>query len=371
MTEIGRAPSRRDYDLWRAGQAHPDQWLSASGIRKAFGNSWARAIDALNVEPRPDILARRLLNFNRPYKREELLEGLRACAAAVGVEYLAFSVYRAWAIEELKRPDRACKRLALSRYAFKKHFGSWIEALVAAGLPELTRASNDDKLPMPRGPAYDNDHLRRALLGANRFHLECEAQAGRGDDRHPPRQLTRRVFEQWRQGEAEAAQAQGRVIYLPSAASIILRLGSWTEALHWAGLIDDERLRAAHRQKARPLTDDEVLDYLVFALNDLRPVAEKAEARLTRGDATDATAASSTRLSAGPAAATPLSRSEYRRWRRGRLLKTEDPWRRPASDSLFVDRFDGWWRAEAMARARRRRPEAELAQLAREVDGRV
>jgi hypothetical protein len=65
MEVIDRPPSRRSYDDWRDAQLDRNGWPSSTTIRNSFGNSWARALDALGVEPAPDVTARRLLNFNR------------------------------------------------------------------------------------------------------------------------------------------------------------------------------------------------------------------------------------------------------------------------------------------------------------------
>ncbi len=347
MDEIGHPPSRREYDEWREKQDDPDQHLSATGIRNAFGNSWARAKEALNVTPRPDPLARRLLNINRPYTPEELLAGIRAYLEAVTVSYAAFDPYRLWAIEELKKPEheRSCERFALSRFPFEKCFGSWGKAVIAAGFPELARTPSTDKhLTNQPGVAYTDEQLRKALLDAHKRHLKQEAAAGRSDDKRPARHMSRQAFDDWRCQRIDEAAEKGKLLNLPSSATIIWRRGSWPRALHWAGLMSADRMRVAHRHKSRPMTDDEVLDFLVKALKQLRP--------LPADEATQA-----------------VTLTTYRRWRQDQLLENDDPWGRPASDSTMVKRFGDWDRALALAAARRHDPEATLAQLAARVDG--
>ena len=147
MDDLGKPPSRRSYDEWRAGQPDPKSWPSSTAIRNSFGNSWAKAMDALGVSPAPDVLARRLLD-RHGYSREEVIQAIQSCIRDTAPRHLPWDDYRAWAGEELKQGTK--RRLPLSAAVIRKHFGSWGEALKAAGLDTpYARASSPARR---RGP---------------------------------------------------------------------------------------------------------------------------------------------------------------------------------------------------------------------------
>jgi hypothetical protein len=105
--ELGRAPSRRAYDTWRATTPQPDDYLSSSGIRNVFGGSWPKALEAVGFGPAPDVLARRLLYLQRGFAAEECVAAIQDCVAELNAEraadgeeplrHLTFNEYKAWA----------------------------------------------------------------------------------------------------------------------------------------------------------------------------------------------------------------------------------------------------------------------------------
>jgi hypothetical protein len=141
--DLGRTPSRRDYDAWRAAEAPPNQWLSATKIRDTFG-SWPKALDAATLEPTPDVRVRRLAAKGGAYSAEHLLYGLRQCAEAVGTPFTQ-QQYVEWAREQRNHPPFA--RYSADAWKFIQVFGSWRNALEAAGVCWSTPAP-DAALPL-------------------------------------------------------------------------------------------------------------------------------------------------------------------------------------------------------------------------------
>jgi hypothetical protein len=316
----GDAPSRRRYDAWRSEQERPDEWPSSTAIRNTFAGSWAKAIDALGVRPAPDVLARRLLDFTHGYKAEEALAAIHACVAALQPTRLSFATYRQWAREELHNPDRAVERLPLSEQPFLKNFGSWGEALAAAGLADLlrTRGKSGDRRPQGPREAYSEERIRDALR---------QATSDLGTD-----QLTTRQYEKWRKSRIDDAHKEGRVIHLPGPQAVQFRFDSWPRALLKAGLISEEKAQLTPQHGSRTWSNDELLGWLVLAMQTIPPPVIR------------------TRKGGRPSSAIHLA--EYRQWRLERLRRAKDVSSRPPSDVVIGKRFGSWAEATKLAALR-------------------
>jgi hypothetical protein len=324
MDATQRTPSRRSYDDWRRDQPRPDEWPASTTIRNTFAGSWAKALDALGVEPAPDVLARRLLDIGKGYEREEIIAALRAYAEATTTDKVLENEYQAWARSELKNPERKLKRMPLSTLPIRRVFGSWHQALEQADLldPIPRHAGRRRTAPRGVGTAYRSHELIASVRQA------AESIPGQ-------RRLTMPAYERWRQGEIDQALAGGSAKVIPSSQVVIKRFGSWPRALHQAELIDDEELALARQRGPRRLTDREVLDWLVTALSEAGRVddSEDEELETEDRDCEEATAAPPRR---------ELTRAEYRRWRHGRLRRARDPRERPVSDMLIYERVGDW-----------------------------
>lgn len=358
MDATRKVPSRRSYDDWRREQDRPSEWPSATSIRNLFGPSWAKALDALGVKPAPDVLARRLLNIGQGYTKEDVLAALRSCASALRPERLTFAIYREWARGELADPRGPRQRLPLASAVFCHHFGSWAGALTAAGYPELVSNTGSHRKSRPHGPAehYTDERI-----------FDCLRQAARETKRSKvTHKLTMPGYERWRQEELDGAAARGEVIFIPSVQVPLTRFGSWPLALRAAGLATEEEARLAPQRGLRRLTDDEVLACVVAALAGTGyPTPDSANGwKVTDEEETggrgpvDESASSKDKIKA-PRPRLWLTRVDYNRWRRERLLKTDYPGPRVCGDQLIRQRFGSWVEVIAIANERLTEEEVE------------
>ena len=114
MADIGRAPSRRDYDAWRDRLPDPREAPHSTQVRPAFESG--RAARAALGEPMPDIVALRLVSRNRrAWSRAELIDALRRCGDALERRSFSFRRYSSFATDN---------RLPRSREAFARASGT-------------------------------------------------------------------------------------------------------------------------------------------------------------------------------------------------------------------------------------------------------
>jgi hypothetical protein len=308
MDDLKAAPSKRDYEGWRAAQPRPEEWPSSTTIRNTFEHSWAKALDALGVAPKPEVLARRLLDINSSYERDELLAAIHCWVEHEEPGRLTFVAYSDWARRMVGRSDRPLSRIPLSMHPFSRSFGSWRAAIAAAGhLDYLTSSSAAGRPGLPGG-TYGDEQITQAIRHA------AAALPGRDVT------LTAKRYADWRRKKIDAATTRGETCFLPSPEVIITHMGSWADALAGAGLISEAEARLRPRHGAPPLSDERVLGDLVDALRETGPTVS-------------------------------LSKTRYRRWRRRRLLDAERDAERPASDALICLRFGSWEHALAKAQA--------------------
>ena len=379
MTELGLAPSRRNYDSWRAAQPDPNEWPSSSMIRRAFP-SWPAALEALGAAPAPDVLARRLLHLQDGFTAEECLTAIRACVedlnateqtAGRQLTRLTLATYKAWARRRIAAmtgargvgegqsasgftggsgPGKgasatesasrqgldtahspkgqstahsapAIERIPAGVKPFHNHFQSWGAAIVAAGFPELVVPSSGGT--GPRGPA--SAYSEQAILGWLR---KARAELA------PETRLTRDAYTTWRAQCMTRALEQGRVVAVPGAAAISDRFPSWAEGLFAADVIDEETLAFWHKQPVLQFSREELLAAIVIAITEVgRPEFAKQaddEPNSLRGHKNAV-----------------LTRRIYDKWRRDQLRQR--PTARIPSGGTICQHFDNWNPAVAAA----------------------
>ncbi len=203
--DIGRAPSRAEYDRWRSSQDRPGDWPSATFIRSAFGG-WINALGATGLAPIEDVGSRGITAIGPAFSEQELIVALRACASAVGRGDPSRKRYRAWAFEALATdPGR---RVPRHPNTFLRSFGSWFDALHAAG---LTPSSSQ------RGG------------GQQKGEKEVLAALAEAHEELGPSRLTINGYEAWR--FRQIARDQDARNRLPRARTIGRRFGSWKAAV--------------------------------------------------------------------------------------------------------------------------------------------
>jgi hypothetical protein len=163
---LGQAPSAAD--------ANRDPQSPVSRTYQHHFGSWLEALEAAGIEPEPS---------QTGYTREELLESLRDLAGRLGC---------APRTDDLDDDPRTP-----SSSTYRRHFGSWLKALEAAGIQ-----------PGPSQTGYSCDELLDNL-----------------------RMLAREL------GRAPAGREMSARKDLPHASTYWKRFGTWNAAVRAAGLI--------------------------------------------------------------------------------------------------------------------------------------
>lgn len=231
--ELGRSPSRRAYDAWRDGLSVRAEQPSSSLIRTTFG-SWPKALNAIDASPAANVLTRRLTSRGGQFSGQELIAGLRACAAALGKHDFTQAELLQWAREQRRLDPRV--RIPTSANTFIRVFGSWREAKEAAGLQQ------EEQRLVP-----DIDFPQAVQVVAN-----CLGE------RPTRNSYDRCVREQNRRDS----------VYLPVSATIVAHYGAWADALFAAGLISENQAVERRRRRVGYLADDDVLQFVVTAISE-------------------------------------------------------------------------------------------------------
>jgi len=215
-------PSKGRYERSRLALEEPGV-PSARFVAGTFGG-WARALDAAGLEPTPDLRVMRLRSLTRLASDEEILAGLRQCAAEVG-EPLRFGVYREGAREREMRASDDLPVLPLSPTSFLCRFGSFANALARAGLDARGRG--------PRVARSDSRALGPAAVRA--------AHAATA-----PPALTFEAYGVWRSRElARLEEQRGIAVAIwPSRSQLSRAYGSWLHAVDAATTLAGEPLAA-------------------------------------------------------------------------------------------------------------------------------
>jgi hypothetical protein len=290
---LAELPSKGQYEGWFKQQGKAKRHPSATYISNTFERSWAKAREAAGAPPTPRILARRALGNGSRFTSEELVELLTVCAQDLRRSDLTFEDYRVWAERELAEPSGRFQRVAISRPTFR-HGGGWNEVLHKAGLKPAPRRGGRALVNRPRGlaRAYTRDEMLRLLQEAA---AAC------------PTRLTCTFYDKFRRAAVAQAQAEGRALPTVASGTISGAFGSWADALHAAGLIDEATRRQRAGLQGKVLTEEDALAALHTAIKQLGP---------------------------------DLRRNHYRRWRRVQLDRS--PQACVPSDLWLTHRFGSW-----------------------------
>lgn len=303
--------SRGRYDQWRKAQADPTEWPSSEFIRNTF-HTWRRAMDAAGADVVGDVLATRLVSHGRRFTREEILAGVQAFAETG--RPLTWPQYRAWAIEEMQRPDRELFRVIRSMKRVAEIFGSWAGCLAAAGLGQRYLDESQQRLG-PLGPRHDADPERV---------VDWVRRAGQATDGG---QMTVKVYDAWvKEQRREELERTEQLRSPPSSQTVSRVLGSWAEALYAAGFIDRDEAILRHGRRRQRLTDGQLVAWLARAIEAVGP-------EVTQG--------------------------QYESWRAQWLRANAFAWPGPPGERYLRRRLGGWpaartrataWQTQALAR---------------------
>lgn len=249
--EIGQSVSKRRYERWR--EAHPERKMlpSSTYVANSLGGSWARAMDTAGVTPAVEHTTLRWHRQGPAPTDEEILEELRCCARELRVDF-AFGEYRAWALE--RRAENPSRRgLLIHPLSFIRHFGSFAQARIAAGLGESGRHRG------PRGShaEYTSEACIAFLRAAAR-----EAHT---------RMLGVADYTRWRSAQLEDARRRGIWRPIPEWKIPRDRFGTWPRALAAAGLVSAEEAAEYHRGQGQRVPDEHIAKWLCAAAVALGP----------------------------------------------------------------------------------------------------
>jgi hypothetical protein len=294
--DVGRHPAVRTYDSWLAAQSQPEQWLTSRQIRTCFG-SWSDAVQEAGLEPSLDPLASKRRGVAGAFSEDELIAALRACSTALGGRPLTLAAYREWVRNELRRPgaERSASRLPVAAAAFKRVFGSWADAVVAA--------TNEEHGSGPGGPSTTpvrDAGVRPAGAQAGRYSDDEVVSALRtwaaamGRDTA----LTVAAFVKWRAESSRRIDRSdaGSMGPIPKSDTCFERFGGWPEALTAAGLMRSEALARERCANPRDWGAPELTAAFVLYLTECPDAARGA-----------------------------VSGNSYMRWRRKRLSQAPLP----------------------------------------------
>lgn len=265
---LNSAPSRGQYDEFRAKQSQPKEWPSATLIRNALGEgSWQRAVAVADGKPLTDVTARRLISNGKAITRAELEPILRHWARHTQGP-LRQGDFLAWCREEAGKEEAPFERFPLTANTLERRFGSWAEALAAveeldrctfywrkktkrpaaAEVPEIKRFDLT-KLPSQKGGQYSRAQARVWLKWARR-----ELHLGKNEP------LTYRDYVALRSRLMREAHEEGRVVHMPSTQAISSHLGSFRNAQVALGLIE-----AKHAAASRARFEEKELHAAIIA----------------------------------------------------------------------------------------------------------
>ncbi|MGI8801036.1 MAG: hypothetical protein ACR2KV_02525 [Solirubrobacteraceae bacterium] len=310
--ELRAVPSKGRYEEWRLGLRERGV-PSASFVAGTFGG-WAKALDAAGLEPTADLRALQFRGRRKLASDDEILAGLRECAAETG-QPLLFRAYRAWARERERSVGEDLPLLPTSLGSLINRFGSYANALARAGLHASIQ-----------GPRLRyRDHAEIGLAAIRAAHVAT----GPGD-------LTCTAFCEWRAMELARLEANGELPAIPSVNSIRRAHGSWPGVLVAAGLKTPERAAQECRGRGSRITPAVITQSLLLAIDDL---------------------------------GADMKCEEYFEWRKRKVLEPDAP--RLASLGVITRNDGAWATAKQNALATRQRPCDPLVDDSDTVTGRV
>jgi hypothetical protein len=278
--ELGRTVSEEVYRLWwltsDADSETPIPWPTAWQAKVAFGGRWGPIHEALYASkgtPRASIKATVLFGLGRCLSNEELIAGLQRWWTTLPTDdtrVIKFDAYRAWAIAQQSGVMPTDPRLAISFGPFVQRYGSWYEALAAAGLADHLTAAELRQQSIGRGDRSDE-----ALLGVVRD-ADADARA-RGV------RLTRVELDAYVTGLREAQISRGELATWPDPQTILRRFGGLTRSLERAGLISPEEAAKRGLRRKRYVSLSELAQRVTDAALAIADEQDQAPENLRSG----------------------------------------------------------------------------------------
>ena len=247
--------SRGAYVAWRAASARPDEWPTAHEVQQSLGDSWRMATSAIGASPfaAPTVGTGRVTG-GRAFTADELVRCVQEFAAATEDGPLLFKEYREWARERMLDPDRVLPRYVRAMKCFTDVFGTWRQALDAAGLGD--RAVGGHGSPPARDGAERALAQEQAIVWLRRAWATHSADGWmRQDD------LT--AFRRARRDAAGSPLVENA----PDWSRMRTLFGSWPRALHAAGLIDDATLERRDGHPAALIAREEAVASVLRAID--------------------------------------------------------------------------------------------------------
>lgn len=205
--ELGRTPSLPAYRELR--QTRPELRLLADGtVRSWLGGDWNSSLERAKLDRVPDVDAT-VAPEGPALTPEEVLDAIKACAEELGC-VPGFDTYKRWARNPLvrRRPGRRPRSLC----PIFRCFGSWTDALIAAGI--LQTDGSDPRRWVSRS-RYTKDHLLD-FLGVVRDRVGAMPS------------MTQLVAE--REKILQEAAAAGELRSPPGYRCYVTRFGGWNAA---------------------------------------------------------------------------------------------------------------------------------------------
>lgn len=213
--ETGETPFKKRYERWRVACEGARHLPSATFIANTWNGSWSQAMHELGLQPAPDHPARRMAKHGPVRPDEELLEHLRECAAELGRTPTSGD-YETW--QRAKVADGIGAVRYLSRQTYRNRFGSWPNAVAAAGLSwDGSNAARTRNVDWASGQPLQLLREAGEELGVQR--LRCEQ------------------YRAWRERRIAQQAADGDTTAVATGESIGRHYGGWRLALSAAGLM--------------------------------------------------------------------------------------------------------------------------------------
>lgn len=223
-TELNARPRLADYSAWvrrpDVADRYPRRPMSATAFAR-FGGFLKMQVEAgvINEEQARRGVNGRILPSTHRYEDEELLAALREVAERlrprIGNRSPRLAEYKQERQKIIDESERTKKlRTIPTPAAVLRRFGSWDDALVAAGLTPLGGMKINSNR-RARRPSYDREAIREAL---------CRAWAEHG---HP---FTADTYTAWRKAQIAAAQGEGQILHLPHKETAVKMFKGWPEA---------------------------------------------------------------------------------------------------------------------------------------------
>jgi hypothetical protein len=230
-SELGiTQPTARKYATWRTTSDAGRGALSVQQIRTLFDGSWGHAVQAMPQVPGSDPLTRRMVARGPSFTDAECLDALKRWHAETG-ETTGRS-YGAWA-DRTRRAEQTV-RIPASIDPIRNRFGSWAQALKAAGVTWPTQGPRHSRRQRVRNPTREEvtDALRLAY----------------GELGEP---FTSVRYDEWVQRKASAHANSNTPFRISSSATICNIFGNWSTVVAEVLGSDGAALEALRQRQIR------------------------------------------------------------------------------------------------------------------------